>query len=565
MNRNFDSHFAVNPTNIDIQRSRMDRSSTHKTTMNTGNLVPIFIDEVLPGDTFEMTTSAVVRMTTPIFPVMDNAYMDFYYFFVPNRLVWDHWKEFNGENTKSAWEQITEYQIPQLRAPSGGWHKGDVADYFGIPTEVSGSSGYDFTVNALPFRAYALIWNEWFRDQNVMDPVLIDTGDSTAQGVSGGTGTQNSVLGGKLLPVAKPFDYFTGALPQPQKGPAVLLPLGDQAPVLTSSINPLTGNFNDPQNPLVFKPVPSGAPFVNGPLSFSTTPLGVLGNGYTVQVSNGTNPAGSTTQNIAPVNLYADLSTATASTVNELRMAFQIQRLLERDARGGTRYTEIIRSHFSVVSPDARLQRPEYLGGDRVPINVDQVVQTSSTDSTSPQGNVAAYSLTGNVAKNFTKSFTEHGYIIGLACIRTDHTYQQGLERLWSRKNRFDFYWPALAHIGEQAILNKEIYAQGTAQDDEAFGYQEAWAEYRYKPSRVSGEFRSNVPTGGLDAWHYADYYSQLPVLSQSWLSETDANVNRTLSVQSTLADQFFGDFAFNLICTRPMPVYSIPGLIDHY
>lgn len=559
MNRNTESHFAENPTNINIQRSRFDRSSTHKTTFNTGKLVPIYVDEVLPGDTFEMKTSAVVRMTTPIFPVMDNAYMDFYFFFVPNRLLWDHWKEFNGENTTSQWEQKTEYQVPQITPPSTGWKKGDVADYFGIPTNIGTSSG-SWTVSHLPFRAYALIWNEWFRDQNVMSPILIDTGDSTVQGVTGdgNNSIQAAVLGGSCLPVSKFHDYFTSALPEPQKGPDVLLPLGKNAPVVT--VAPPERN-NGVFHALHWAAETSPTLSNVGGIGYS----GTLTTGFETRADTATSVGSISNAKMAPDNLVASLSDATAATINELRLAFQLQKLFERDARGGTRYTEIIRSHFGVISPDARQQRPEYLGGDRIPITVNQVVQTSGTTADSPQGNVAAYSLTGDVQKSFTKSFTEHGFIIGLACVRTDHTYQQGLERFWSRKNRFDFYWPALANIGEQAILNKELYLQGNDQDNEAFGYQEAWADYRYKPNRVSGEFRSNNPNGGLDSWHYADFYSERPTLSSQWLSETKANVDRTLSVQSTVSDQFFGDFAFQCYCTRPMPVYSIPGLIDHY
>jgi hypothetical protein len=572
MNRNSNSRFAQAPQ-VDIQRSTFDRSSGHKTTFNAGKLVPIYVDEVLPGDTFEMKTSAIIRGSTPIYPVMDNANLDIYFFYVPNRLVWDHWKEFNGENTTSKWEQTVEYSIPQMAPPlstgtipTAGWEKGTLADYMGIPTQVgpgASQTNPQYTVNHLPFRAYCLIWNEWFRDQNLQDPVLIDKGDSQTNGrhliPEGNSITfenQAALQGANLLPVNKYFDYFTGALPEPQKGPDVLLPLGSTAPVITMTTDIANVTENSPNMRFVS----------NGPINVQhnvvITPTG-SGKGT---LNQGTTNNDTIDGKLVPTNLYANLTEATSATINELRLAFQLQKLYERDARGGTRYIEIIKSHFGVTSPDARLQRPEYLGGERIPINIDQVIQTSGTmEGTTPQGNTGAYSLTGNQGSYFKHSFVEHGYVLGLACVRTEHTYQQGLEKIWNRKNRFDFYWPALANIGEQAILNKEIYLQaiGTT-NEEAFGYQEAWAEYRYKPSRVSSAFRSNV-TGSLDAWHYADYYEELPKLSAEWIQETYKNVDRTLAVQSTLEDQYIADFWFKCKCTRPMPIYSIPGLIDHH
>lgn len=577
MNRNSNSRFAQAPQ-VDIQRSTFDRSSGHKTTFNAGKLVPIYVDEVLPGDTFEMKTSAIIRGSTPIFPVMDNANLDIYFFFVPNRLVWDHWKEFNGENTTSKWEQTVEYSIPQMAPPlstgtqpAAGWEKGTLADYMGIPTEVgpgASQTNPEYTVNHLPFRAYCLIWNEWFRDQNLQDPVLIDTGDSQTNGrhlIPEGNSTtfenQAALQGANLLPVNKYFDYFTGALPEPQKGPEVLLPLGSRAPVITSKMT----NKIISDAAMMFSAPQPGETGSNHSLFIQKGTGGASTNQGRLVAGNQDASGGNITQ-IIPQNLVADLEHATAATINELRLAFQIQRLYERDARGGTRYIEIIKSHFGVTSPDARLQRPEYLGGERIPINIDQVIQTSGTaEGTTPQGNTGAYSLTGNQGSYFKHSFVEHGYVLGLACVRTEHTYQQGLEKIWNRKNRFDFYWPALANIGEQAILNKEIYLQASkATNEQAFGYQEAWAEYRYKPSRVSSAFRSNV-TGSLDAWHYADYYEALPKLSSKWVQETYKNVDRTLAVQSTLEDQYIADFWFKCKCTRPMPIYSIPGLIDHH
>ena len=552
MNRNTESHFSVNPINLDIQRSKFVRPSTHKTTFNAGNLIPIYVDEVLPGDTFKMNMSSVIRMSTPIYPVMDNANMDVYFFFVPNRLVWDHWKEFFGENNTTHWEQPVEYEVPQITAPEGGWTKGTIADYMGIPTLIS-----NISVQALPFRAYCKIWNDWFRDQNLKDPAMISLDETTTQGANTGDYVTNAEKGALPLKVAKYHDYFTAALPEPQKGPEVNIGgVGGYMPVVT-------------RDELVTDTEKNMKWYTPGNTTATNYALG-----YTSQVNTrGANDIkaavyGSGFVNInpiAPANLWADMTIGTATSINALRQAFAIQRLYEKNARGGTRYIEIIKAHFGVQSPDARQQRSEYLGGTRIPINMDQVVQTSNTaEGSTPQGNTAAYSLTAFNESMFTKSFTEHGYIIGLACIRTEHTYQQGIERFWSRKKMLDYYFPTLANLGEQAILNKEIYAQGNTTDEEAFGYQEAWAEYRYKPSRVSGAMRSNYQTT-LDAWHYADKYTSQPILSSEWIDETSANIDRTLAVQSATEDQFIADFYFACEATRPMPLYSIPGLIDHH
>jgi hypothetical protein len=479
-------------------------------------------------------------------PVMDNMYADIYYFAVPNRLVWKHWKEFMGENTSGPWTQTTEYTIPQITAPTNGWDIGTIADYIGLPVKVSG-----ITVSSLYFRAYALIWNEYFRDENLQNPTNVPMTDATETGTNNGVLETDACKGGKPLPVCKYHDYFTSALPEPQKGAAVNLPLGIQAPVVTREIITNADEFN----PLVWNKHSNTGTIQNIQLNDSTT------GGITL--ATGSSQPGENIQEIAPANLWTDLSKATAATINQLRQAFAIQRLYERDARGGTRYIEIIKSHFNVNSPDARLQRPEYLGGKRIPINVEQVVQTSSTNSTTPQANVAAYSLTNDKSNSFTKSFTEHGMLIGLMCIRTEHTYQQGINKMFTRQRRFDYYWPTLANLGEQAILNKEIYAQGTTKDEEAFGYQEAWAEYRYKPSQVCGEMRSKA-TNSLDVYHYADNYEELPKLGQEWIQETKNNIDRTLAVPSTTSQQFIADIFFKYRCARPMPTTSIPGLLDH-
>lgn len=552
MNRNSEIHFSQVP-NVDIKRSVFDRSTQHKTTFNAGRLIPLLCDEVLPGDTFSVKTSSVIRMTTPIHPTMDNLYADIYFYYVPSRILWPHWEEFNGENEDSFWIQPTEYEIPQIESPDGGWSKGTIADYLGIPTKVVFKNNH--SLNHLPFRGVVKVFNDWFRDENVQIKAYLELGDSVTSGSNGDDYVVDAIKGGMPLPVAKFHDYFTSALPAPQKGPDVLLPLGDKANVYTGFPHAVGGAALQWTQVLTTDP--------------STTDFGgtktILAkqNGNTVAGSLGDNGISQPEVYLTPSNLYADLKNATASTVSQLRQAFAIQRLYERDARGGTRYTEILKSHFGVSSPDGRLQRSEYLGGKRVPINISQVVQTSSTDSVSPQGNTAAYSLTGDVSDSFTKSFTEHGYLFCFVCVRNENTYQQGLEKLWSRKRRFDFYWPALANISEQPIFNKELYAQGSSVDDEVFGYQEAWAEYRYKPSRVSGAFRSNY-SGTLDSWHYADYYTSLPVLSDSFIRASDTNVDRTLAVQSSVEDQFIADFYFDIKSVRPMPVYSVPGLIDH-
>lgn len=564
MSRNAESHFAVNPTRIDMSRSRFDRSSSYKTTFNVGQIIPFYVDEVLPGDTFSIDTSKVVRMQTLLTPVMDDIFLDTYYFFVPNRLTWSHWKQFMGENTESAWIPSVEYEVPQLTAPEGGWNIGTIADYMGIPTGVSGLS-----VNALPFRAYALIMNEWFRDENLSDPLNIPVTDATVQGVNTGTFVTDVAKGGLPYTAAKYHDYFTSALPAPQKGPDVMIPIAEAANAYVypaPSLNPdLTENFN----PLQWVNS-SGDILTKSDMNWSS--LGFHRDGNNNLTNNtrvrGTNDSLSSLNEtpIIPGNLIAKFDgVSQAATINQLRLAFQIQKLYERDARGGTRYIEILKSHFGVTSPDARLQRPEYLGGNRIPININQVVQSSSTDASgTPQGNTAAYSLTSDNHSDFTKSFVEHGFLIGVMVARYRHTYQQGLERFWSRKDRFDYYFPVFANIGEQAIKNKEIYAQGTVKDDEVFGYQEAWADYRYRPNRVTGEMRSSAPQS-LDVWHLGDDYESLPSLSDSWIREDSKTVNRVLAVSDNVSAQLFCDIYVRNLCTRPMPLYSIPGLIDHH
>ena len=562
LNRNAESRFAVNPTHLDISRSRFDRTSTVKTSFNVGDLVPFYVDEVLPGDTFDVTTAKVVRMQPMVAPPMDDLFLDTYYFFVPNRLVWDHWKNLMGENDSTSWYPSVDYSVPQLVSPhTGGWSIGTIADYFGVPTGVP-----DLYVNALPFRAYAKIVNDWFRDENLVDPAVLTTGDATSQGSNDG-GLSSYELGGKPFVAAKYHDYFTSCLPSPQKGEPVTVPVTNvSVPIdipVTTSPNIATGfSINQPAMAIQNGPMLSG-----GQIGY----ISATGTDFSLEQDPDVGPIrsiGGTMEPFMPVNLRAvgnAIGSGFATSINELRMAFQMQKLLERDARGGTRYIEMIKSHFGVTSPDARLQRSEYLGGNRIRINVNQIVQQSATVSGStPQGNPVGLSVTHDNADSFTRSFTEHGFVIGLMVARYPHTYQQGLERFWSRKTRFDYYFPVFANIGEQAVLNKEIYATGTDSDNKAFGYQEAWADYRYKPSRVSGEMRSSA-TKSLDVWHFADYYEKLPTLSPSWIQEDKKNVDRVLAVSSAVSNQLWADIVINNRTSRPMPLYSVPGLIDHH
>ena len=555
-NRNAESRFAQVPR-AEIRRARFKRDFSNITTINEGDLVPLYVDEVLPGDTISCDLNGLIRMSTPLYPVMDNCYLDTYAFFVPCRLLWEHWENLMGQNDESYWAEKTEYSVPQTTAPSTGWNVGTIADYMGIPTGIANVS-----VNSMPFRAYARIWNEWFRDENLQQPMVQDTDDANNTGSNTGNQLTDAQNGGLPLKVAKYHDYFTSCLPEPQKGEASAIPieLNSLAPVVTSSLR------NTSNDPLYFAKLGSNSIYDPGGRG---KVLGITGqnagamNGLNADNSNEYQAASPFVgANIAPLNLAADLAAAAQVniTVNELRQAIAIQHILEADARGGTRYTELLAHEFGVTSPDSRLQRSEYLGGTRVPININQVIQNSATTDASPQGNTAAYSMTTLRNKMCNYSSVEHGYLMILGCIRVDHSYQQGLSRMWSRKTRFDFYHPMLANLGEMAVLNKEIYCQGNAKDDEVFGYQEAWADYRYHPNIVTGEMRSQY-VESLDAWHYADYYEELPTLSSTWIQEGTENIDRTLAVQSENSHQFICDFFFDQTWTRPMPIYSVPGL----
>nr|CAI9750804.1 major head protein [Microvirus sp.] len=533
MSRNSEQHFSQVP-HAEIRRSSFRRPFSLLTTINEGDLVPIYLDEVLPGDTFKVTQNALVRMSTPLYPVMDNCDMDTYFFFVPARLLWNHFQNLMGQNDSTFWAEPVEYTTPVTTAPAGGWNVGTIADYFGIPTGVA-----NLKVNSMPFRAYAKIWNEWFRDENLQQPVTMSKADSTTAGSNTGTNLSDAEAGGLPLKVAKHKDYFTSCLPNPQKGDAVALPMTGNAPVL---------QYKEVNLKNVDK-----TEYTNKTISQIETQISNKNNTVIMDsriVSNGGNGG----------FLGADLSSVNSATINDLRQAIAVQHILERDARTGTRYKEYLKGAWGVTSPDARLDRSEYIGGYRMPININQVVQTSSTNETSPQGNTGAYSMTTSSKHVCTYSATEHGFVIGLACVRVQHSYQQGLRRLFTRSTRFSYYDPMLANLGEQAVLNQEIYAQGTNVDKEVFGYQEAWADYKYRTNEVTGEMRSTYAQT-LDAWHYADKYTSLPTLSSKWIQEGTENIGRTLAVQSSISHQFSCNCYFDNTWTRAMPVFNVPGL----
>ena len=532
-----------------MKRTKFDRSHVYKTTFDSGKLIPVFIDEVLPGDTTRMSVNYFARLATPIKPIMDNIYLDWFFFFVPNRLVWEHWQSFCFEQEDP--EDSIDYVIPTVASTgnSGNAYIGSLWDYFGLPVNTSGNlSG----ISALPFRGVYLIWNEWFRDENLQKSVKIQKGDTNEVLDSARSSQQPSwvftsgtsvVPGLACPPRGKRHDYFTSALPWTQKGPGVQVPLTGNAFVYDAQ-GVSIGGLSNPKDISVAGRLMTRELDGNWP--------------HEVYEYNSTN------QSLFDANrfAYADLESISGATINSLRTAFQMQKFYERLARGGSRYTEVLRSFFGVVSPDARLQRPEFLGSFTKMINVNPIAQTSATDSTSPQGNLSAYGVTAAKFHGFTKSFVEHGYIFGFVCARADLTYQQGINKMWLRSTVYDFYWPTFAHLGEQAIELREIYAQGSEADTTVFGYQERYAEYRYKPSQITGKFRSSVVNGSLDMWHLSQFFKNAPTLNEEFIIENPP-IERIIAV--TDEPEFLLDIGFRYTTVRPMPMFGTPGLVDHF
>lgn len=548
MNRNNERHFNQVPE-THVSRTRFKRDQNILTTFDAGKLIPFYVDEVLPGDTFSVDTAAIVRMTTPKYPVFDDAFIDFYYFFCPNRILWDNFKRFMGEADDAPWMPTKTYQVPKIiidgdseNNDKKGPKEESILDYMGVPTKIKGKA----EINALPIRAYVKIWNEFFRDQNVSNQAAIITSDENVEYYEKEQETEEEILqgarvGGKCLPVSRFHDYFSSCLPYPQRGPEVTIALTGNAPIKMFDHE----GINGPTNPTTI--------WMSGAAAY----LAQNNANDTIVALGSTEQTGG--ESVARY-IATDLSNIEAATINQLRQAFAVQHYYEALARGGSRYREQVRALFGVSISDKTVQVPEYLGGGRYHVNINQIVQTSGqqAENDTPLGETGAMSVTPISESSFTKSFEEHGFVIGVMCVRHNHSYQQGLEKFWSRSDRLDYYFPQFANIGEQPVKKKEIMLTGTKTDEETFGYQEAWADYRMKPNRVSGKMRSNAE-GTLDFWHYADNYDTVPTLSQAWMNEGKTEIARTLIVQNE--PQFFGAIRVMNKTTRCMPLYSVPGL----
>lgn len=561
MNRNNERHFNQIPE-MKASRTRFNRDQTILTTFDSGKLIPFYVDEVLPGDTFSVDTSAIIRMTTPKYPVMDDAFIDFYYFYCPNRILWDNFKSFMGEIDETPWRPTKNYKVPQIKLESAGVYsipyENSILDYMGIPAKSIVTPNKKAEINALPIRAYVKIWNEFFRDENVGNKAVLKTDDEDQVYADDNNENINTILeqafkGGRCLPVNKFHDYFTSCLPYPQRGPEVTLPMTGNAPIRLGQTN---GEYQDYGEAVEMVLTKTNATSVPGSLIYVNS-TGAPGEKKVMQFTGVERKSG---EGGAGGWMYADLASVTATTINDLRKAVAVQQYYEALARGGSRYREQVQALWDVVISDKTVQVPEYLGGGRYHVNINQIVQTSGqqTNNDTPIGETGAMSITPINESSFTKSFEEHGFVIGVCCVRHNRTYQQGLERFWSRKDRLDYYVPQFANLGEQPVKKKEIMLTGTETDEETFGYQEAWADYRMKPNRVSGLMRSNA-TGTLDFWHYADNYSTVPTLSQEWMQEGKNEIARTLIVQNE--PQFFGAIRVANKTTRRMPLYSVPGL----
>ncbi len=569
MSINLNSHFANVPT-LEHPRSTYDMSCNVKTSFNVGDVIPFFFTEVLPGDTWKLDTNKVLRMPPMVSAPMDNLYLDTYYFFVPNRILWEHWRDFLGENRQSAWIPSTEYEIPQITSPSNtGWERGTIADYLGIPVMKKGLS-----VNALPFRAYAMIIDEWFRSQNLQDPLNIPKSDATVAGTNGTDYVIDVAKGGKPFKANKFFDLFTSCLPDPQKGPDVTIGLSADVPVYASNgksiseyaITDSIGSLRMMANTGSGLQSVTSSEFPYNQIRY----LGLDNNTDEYLDVVGTQDVGgnATNSELTPSNLFADTSSVSMITINQLRQAFQIQRFYEKNARAGSRYRELLKSHFGVNLEDSRAMIPEYLGGNRIPININQIASTYTNTGSNPLGDIGGVSITNDSHFDFQKSFTEHGILMGVCVARYKHTYSQGLNKIWSKKDKFDYFWPTLANLGESAVLNKEIFFSGINTDDEVFGYNEAWYEYRYLPDMCTGCMRPTSNGQDLSAWHFGDFYSTTPTLSSEWLQEDPENVDRVLALSALDAqnatNQLFADILVSSVTTRVVPTYSVPGLIDH-